>query len=93
LIKAALGVATTVQIAREKLQRADDARALVRQVFTSAVDLSPDSNYQTLTVRPLRLSSAAHGQVLEHLRAELTGTETTFPGTDLRLVFEAIRSQ
>ena len=31
-----------VALAREKLSRPDDARALVRQVFSSAVDLSPD---------------------------------------------------
>jgi len=33
-----------VQVVRDKLQRADDARALVRQVFSSAVDLCPDPN-------------------------------------------------
>lgn len=82
-----------VQIAREKLQRADDARALVRQVFTSAADLSPDLDRKTLSVRLHRLTSAAHDQVLDHLCAELTATETTFPGTDLRLIFEPVRSQ
>lgn len=82
-----------VQIAREKLQRADDARALVRQVFTGEVDLIPDLNEKTLTVRLHRLSSAAHDQVLEHLCAELTATETTFPGTDLRMIYQPIRPQ
>ena len=82
-----------VQIAREKLQRSDDARVLVRQVFTSAVDLIPDLDHKTLTVRLHRLSSAAHDQVLEHLCAELTATETTFPGTDMRIIFQPIRSQ
>lgn len=82
-----------VQIAREKLQRAADARALVRQVFTGEVDLIPDLNDKTLTVRLHRLSSAAHDQVLEHLCGELTATETTFPGTDLRLIFQPIGPQ
>ena len=31
-----------VALAREKLSRPDDARALVRQIFASSVDLSPD---------------------------------------------------
>jgi hypothetical protein len=79
-----------VALAREKLGRADDARALVRQLFESAVDLVPDSAAQTLTVRLHRLSSKAHDQVLEHLCAELTATETLYPGTDLRLIFEPI---
>lgn len=81
-----------VQVVREKLQRADDARALVRQVFNSAVDLYPDLAQQTLTVQLHRLSSAIHDAALDHLCAELTATETVFPGTDLRLVFEPVGS-
>ena len=79
-----------VQVAREKLQRTDDARALVRQVFSSATDLCPDLQQKTLTVRLHRLSSAGHDQILNHLCQELTATETTFPGTDLRLIYEQI---
>jgi len=79
-----------VRVAREKLQREDDARALVRQVFESAVDLCPDPQRKTLTVRLHRLSSPAHDAVLHHLCAELSESETTFPGTDLRLIFEPI---
>ncbi len=76
-----------VQVVREKLARTEDARALVRQVLSSAVDLCPDPAQQTLTIRLHRLSSAIHDAALEHLCAELTATETSFPGTDLRLVY------
>lgn len=81
-----------VALAREKLTRSEDARSLIRQVFESAVDLCPDLKDKTLTVRLHRLSSAIQDQVLEHLCAELTATETIYPGTDLRLVFEPVRS-
>lgn len=81
-----------VALAREKLSRSEDARSLIRQIFESAVDLCPDLQQNTLTVRVHRLSSAIHDAVLEHLCAELTATETTYPGTDLRLVFEPVRS-
>jgi hypothetical protein len=81
-----------VALAREKLARSEDARSLVRQIFESAVDLCPNPQQHTLTVRLHRLSSAIHDGVLEHLCAELTATETIYPGTDLRLVFEPIRS-
>jgi hypothetical protein len=80
-----------VALAREKLARPDDARALVRQVFASAVDLAPDVEKKTLTVRLHQLSSAAHDEVLEHLCAELTATETVYPGTELRLIFQPVR--
>ena len=81
-----------VALAREKLTRAEDARSLIRQIFESAVDLCPDAEQKTLTVRLHRLSSAIHDAVLEHLCAELTATETVYPGTDLRLIFEAVRA-
>jgi len=79
-----------VQVVREQLQREDDARTLVRQIFHSAVDLYPDQQQKTLTVRLHRLSTPVHDQILRHLCAELTASETTFPGTELRLVFEPI---
>lgn len=70
--------------------RSDDARALLRQVLTSAADLCPDPAAKTLTVRLHRLSSGIHDVALEHLCAELTATETVFPGTDLRLIYEPV---
>ncbi len=81
-----------VALAREKLSRSEDARSLIRQIFESAVDLCPEPAAKILTVRVHRLSSAIHDGVLEHLWAELTATETIYPGTDLRLVFEPLRS-
>jgi hypothetical protein len=81
-----------VHIVREKLHRPGDARALVRDVFTSAVDLCPNLDQKTLTVRLHQLATAAHNQILDHLCAELTATETVYPGTDLRLIFEPIGS-
>jgi hypothetical protein len=79
-----------VALAREQLSRPDDARALIRQVFESAVDLCPNLPAKTLTVRLHRLSSGAHDEVLKHLCAELTATETVYPGTELRLIFDPI---
>ena len=79
-----------VALAREKLSRPDDARALIRQIFESAVDLCPNLVEKTLTVRLHRLSSGAHDEVLNHICAELTATETRYPGTELRLIFDPV---
>jgi hypothetical protein len=79
-----------VHIAREKLERRDDARSLVRQLLTSTVDLCPDLANQVLRVRLHPLATAAHNAVLSHLCTELTDTETVYPGTQLRLIFEPI---
>ena len=79
-----------VLLAREKLARLDDGRALVRHVLSSAADILPDPVAKTLTVRLHRLASAAHDAALLHLCEELTATETIFPGTNLRLVFHPV---
>jgi len=79
-----------VHVARETLRRWDDARALVRQIFQSSVDLRPNQTNKTLTVRLHRLATNAHDQTLQHLCEELTATETTYPGTDLKLVYEMV---
>ncbi|MCP5528167.1 MAG: hypothetical protein H7A47_15350 [Verrucomicrobiales bacterium] len=81
-----------VQVLREKLARQDDARSLIRQIFESAVDLLPDPQQGTLRVQIHRLSSGIHDAALEHLCAELTQTETVFPGTNLRLIYRPVGS-
>lgn len=73
---------------REKLARCDDARALLRHIYQTEVDLIPDANSKTLTVRLHHLTQAAHDAAVRHLCDELNTTETTFPGTDLRLIYK-----
>jgi hypothetical protein len=76
------------QLAREKMHRLDDARSLIRQLFRTEIDLIPDRQSKTLIVRLHPLSSEVHDQVICYLCEELTSTETVFPGTDLRLIYE-----
>ena len=73
---------------REELTRADDARALLRQIYNTEADLIPDLEAKTLTVRLHHLTQAAHDHAVRYLCEELTATETIFPGTDLRLVYK-----
>ena len=80
------------QIARERMQRLDDARALMRQLYRTEADLIPNSENKTLTVRLHPLTAKTHDHAIRHLCEELNATETIFPGTDLRLVYEVIGS-
>lgn len=82
--RAETAMASTV---REKLKRTDDARALLRQIYDTEVDLRPDLEAKTLTVHLHHLTQAAHDAAARYLCEELTATETVFPGTDLRLIF------
>jgi prepilin-type processing-associated H-X9-DG protein len=80
------------QIAREPMHRLDDARALMRQLYRTAADLIPDQINNTLTVRLHPLTANVHDQAIRHLCDELNATETLFPGTNLRLVYQIIGS-
>jgi hypothetical protein len=74
---------------REHLARGgDDARALLRQIFQTEADLTPDLAANTLTVRLHHLTQAIHDQAIEPLLADLNATQTVFPGTNLTLVFK-----
>ena len=75
-------------VVREVLARRDDARAFLREVYRTSADLSPDATQKTLTVQLHPIASRAHDTALRHLCAELTATETIFPGTDLRLIYQ-----
>jgi hypothetical protein len=72
---------------REALARRDDARALLREIMCTTADLRPDAAQKTLTVHLHPLGSALQNAAVHALAAELTATETIFPGTDLRLIF------
>jgi prepilin-type processing-associated H-X9-DG protein len=81
-----------VHLAREKIARHDDARSLICGLFDTEADLIPDHQNQTLTVRLHPLTAQLHDEVLHHLCSELTATETIFPGSTLRLIFENMGS-
>lgn len=77
-----------VSVIREKLGRSDDARSLLKQIFDTEVDLVPDLQENTLTVRMHHLTQAAHDEVARHLCEQLNATETIFPDTNLRIIFK-----
>lgn len=77
-----------VNILREQMSRVDDARQLVVALYQSEADLLPDHQNQTLTVRLHRLANHSNDQAIENLCRELNETETIFPGTDFKMIFE-----
>ena len=77
----------------DKLSRADDGRALLRQIYDTEVDLIPALQNKTLTVRLHHLTQAAHDDAVRHLCKQLNATATIFPDTELRLVYQLGTSQ
>ena len=80
-------------VLREPLARLDDARALLRRIFHNEVGLTPDLAAKTLTVKLHNLSHDAQDVAASHLCQQLNATETVFPGTDLRMVYEQLGSK
>jgi predicted nucleic acid-binding Zn-ribbon protein len=79
-----------VQMAREKMRREDDARSLLRALYSTEADLLPEENTATLRVRVHHQANRCADEVIRHLCNELNETETIFPGTKLRLVYELV---
>jgi len=77
-----------VGLVSQKLERAEDVRSFIRQVLQSSANLIPDDSQQTLTVQVHPLTNHTHNAVLKQLCAHLTETETLYPTTNLRMVFE-----
>ena len=75
-------------ILREHMSRSCDVRSQLREIYRNEADLIPDYQANTLTVRLHHLSNHAADQATVKLCEELNSTDTLFPGTQLRLVYE-----
>jgi transposase-like protein len=54
------------QLAREKIKRLDDARSLIRQLFRTEIDLIPDQQNKTLTVRLHPMTTQNQDEIVRH---------------------------
>ena len=60
---------------RRHLTNEDDARALILELFVSAVDIQTNSAANTLTVKSHRIASPVHDRAIAALLDELTQQE------------------
>jgi hypothetical protein len=74
-------------IVREELSHADEARALIRDLFRSDADLRPDEAAGVLEVRVHTLANPRSNRAIQHLLDHLNAAEFTYPGTNLRLTY------
>jgi hypothetical protein len=66
------------------------ARTILQDLFRTTADILPEPDRHILRVRVHRSSRPAVDRRLQRLCAELNQTETIYPGTDLRLVYELV---
>jgi hypothetical protein len=65
-----------------------DGRQILKEIFTSCADIIPDYKNEILYVRLHTLTTPRANEVVKNLCALLNETKTTFPMTNLRLVYE-----
>jgi len=66
----------------------EHANSILRDIFRGPADLVPNFEQRTLTVWLNQLAVRRYNEALRHLYTELTATGTSFPGTDLRLIYD-----
>jgi hypothetical protein len=79
-------------IVREKMTCHDPGttRKLLREIYNSSVDIKVKHDEKEVIVYLHHLANNISDQTAKHLCQELTETETLFPGTDYRMVYELL---
>jgi hypothetical protein len=82
-----------VNILREYIGKKDEARTLVRQIFMTDADIEPDEEQRTLKIKLHNMTNPRNNHFIQQLCKILNETETSFPGTNLRLVYDMVSNQ
>ena len=69
------------------LDRAQDARSIIRELFTTEADILADYENKTLNVEVHRMTTLRNDNAVKRLFEKLNETETFFPGTDMKLQY------
>jgi len=67
-----------------------DGRQILKEIFTSSADLIPDYQNQILYVRLHSLTTHRANEAVKKLCTFLNDTNTTFPMTNLKLVYKTV---
>jgi hypothetical protein len=79
-------------IIREKIATHDSGitRVLLREIYNSTIDMKVDKEKKTLTIYLHHLANQCSDNAARHLCKELTETETIYPGTEYKLIYELL---
>jgi hypothetical protein len=67
-----------------------DGRQILKEIFTSCADIIPDYQNQILYIKLHSLATPRTNEVAQKLCAFLNETNTTFPMTTMKLVYETV---
>jgi len=79
-----------VALLKRHLNKEEEARALVRELFISAGDIEPDEVAKTLTVRIHRMVTPAHDKAIAALLEDLNSLDFCHPETGAKIVYALV---
>jgi hypothetical protein len=79
-----------VNLIRPTMAHADEARALLQQIYKTDANIYPDHVNKKLIVEIHSLTYRKDDKILLQLCQQLNDTETVFPGTELVLLYKMV---
>ncbi len=76
-----------VALCRRHLNKEDEARALIRELFVSSADIEPDDFTKTLTIKIHRMANPSHDKAIAALLDELTNQSFNHPETGAKMIY------
>ena len=67
-----------------------DGRVVLREIFSSDADITPDYKNGTLTITLHSLSTPRANEVVKNMCELLNQTQTIYPGTNLKMIFNSV---
>ncbi len=79
-----------VALLRGHLNKEDEARALIRELFVSSADIEPDDATKTLTIKIHRMANPAHDKAIAALLEEINSQDFHHPETGARMIYSLV---
>ncbi len=77
----------------KRVLNVSEVRSLTRQIFQTDADIKPDYEKEELKVVLHNMTNPLHNRYVAKLCDVLNESETNFPGTNLRLIFDSVSCQ
>ena len=82
--------AALVALLKPHLNKEEEARALVRELFVTAADIEPNNAANTLTIRIHRMAAPVHDKAITALLRDLTNLEFRHPETGAKIIYALV---
>ena len=79
-----------VALVQPHLNKEEEARALVRELFVTSADIEPNAVANTLTIRIHRMAAPVHDKAIAALLEDLTNLEFRHPETGAKIIYALV---